>query len=357
MFCKNILKFRLNIDFCHQYEKLLFKSFGNHGLFDDDISPINQGLISHEIESVDSGYRSAWSVQSSLVIYPIVKYGTDEQKEKYLDELKTGNKIGCFGLTEEDAGSDPSKIKTRVKEFGNTYILNGIKMWITNAPIADYFIIWAKNEMSELGGYIVHRDNPGLKVMNIENKMSLQMSPTGIIYLNNVIIDKNDKLNIKGFTGPFTCLNKARYGIGWGSLGAARDCLEQTIDYIDQRHQFGKSLSSFQLIQSEIADMVTEWILAHEGCHQIGSILENSKDPFSHENSVLISLMKRNSTIKSLDIARRCRDILGANGIITNNSIMRHMCNLESVITYEGTKSMHTLNIGRSITNNLYNII
>lgn len=350
LFSKKILQPQLKRDFVFGYDKKLFKLYGSNGFFDTSISPISQGLISQEIEAVDSGYRSAWSVQSSLVIHALNKFGTIEQKEKFMPELITGDKIGCFCLTESEAGSDPSSMKTFVSESNGKYIINGSKMWITNAPIANFFVIWAKNEESQVGGYIVKSSNPGIKTELIDNKLSLQTSPTGIVYLDNVVINKSDKLIVSGLKGPLSCLNKARYGIAWGSLGAARDCLEKTVEYVSNRKQFGKSLASYQLIQSEISDMITEWVLAMNACYSVGDILEKSNDPFSVENNELISLIKRNSTIKSLDISRRCRDIWGANGIIMDMSIMRHMCNLESVITYEGTKTMHLLNLGRKIT-------
>jgi glutaryl-CoA dehydrogenase len=300
-----------------------------------------------EIERVDSGYRSCASVQSSLVMYPIFKFGSDKQKDKYLPELAKGNLIGCFGLTEPDHGSDPSGMKTKAILKDNNYILNGSKNWITNSPIADIFIIWAKDENNDVRGFILEKGMEGLTCPKIEGKFSLRASNTGMIFMDNVIVPKENILpNIKGLKGPFMCLNNARYGIAWGVLGAAEDCYIRARDYSLDRKQFNKSLAANQLVQIKLTDMLTEITLGLQASIRVGRLMD--EDLLIPEN---ISIIKRNNCLKSLNISRTARDILGGNGISDEYHIIRHMLNLEAVNTYEGTQDIHGLIIGRGITN------
>jgi glutaryl-CoA dehydrogenase len=300
-----------------------------------------------EIERVDSGYRSCASVQSSLVMYPIYKFGSEEQKNKFLPELAKGNLIGCFGLTEPDHGSDPSGMKTKAVLKGDNYILNGSKNWITNSPIADVFIIWAKDENNIIRGFILEKGMPGLTCPKIDGKFSLRTSNTGMIFMDNVVIPKSNILPLsKGLKSPFMCLNNARYGIAWGVLGAAEDCYLKSLEYSLDRKQFNKPLAANQLIQTKLADMLTEITLGLQSSLRIGRMIdENNLIP---EN---ISIIKRNNCLKSLNIARMSRDILGGNGISDEYHIIRHLLNLEAVNTYEGTQDIHGLIIGRGITN------
>ena len=304
------------------------------------------GLIAREIERVDSGYRSMMSVQSSLVMYPIHAYGTEEQREKYLPKLATGEWIGCFGLTEPDHGSDPGGMITRAKAVDGGYRLTGAKMWISNSPLADVFIVWAKTEDDVIRGFILEKGMEGLSAPKIEGKLALRASITGEIVMDNVFIPEENYLpNVEGLKGPFGCLNNARYGIAWGVMGAAEECWHTARQYTLDRSQFGVPLASKQLIQLKLADMQTEISLALQGCFQAGKMLtagEISPD--------LISLIKRNSCGKALGIARSARDMLGGNGISDDYPIMRHMANLEVVNTYEGTHDVHALILGRSQT-------
>jgi glutaryl-CoA dehydrogenase len=299
-----------------------------------------------EIERVDSGYRSCASVQSSLVMFPIYKFGSQEQKDKYLPELAKGNLIGCFGLTEPDHGSDPSGMKTRAVFKDGNYILNGSKNWITNSPIADVFIIWAKDEKNDIRGFILEKDMKGLSCPKIEGKFSLRTSNTGMIFMDNVIVPKENMLpHVRGLKGPFSCLNNARYGISWGVLGAAEDCYLRAREYCLDRKQFNKPLAANQLVQLKLTEMLTDITLGTQASLRIGRLLdENILIP---EN---ISIIKRNNCLKSLTVARNARDMLGGNGISDEYHIIRHMLNLEAVNTYEGTQDIHALIIGKGIT-------
>uniref|UniRef100_A0A7S4JSV2 glutaryl-CoA dehydrogenase (ETF) n=2 Tax=Odontella aurita TaxID=265563 RepID=A0A7S4JSV2_9STRA len=309
---------------------------------------VSYGLIATEVERVDSAYRSAMSVQSSLVMYPIYAYGSEKQKMKYLPELAAGNLIGCFGLTEPNHGSDPSSMETRVyfdAEEGE-YVLNGSKNWITNSPIADVFIIWARNEDNKVQGFIVEKDTPGLESPKIEGKFSLRASSTGMIFLEDVRVPATNALpHVLGLKGPFGCLNNARYGIAWGALGAAEYCMHAAREYTLDRKQFGAPLAANQLIQKKLADMSTEISLGRQACLQVGRLMEKGIAAPD-----MISMIKRNSCGKSLDIARMARDMLGGNGVSDEYHIIRHVMNLEAVNTYEGTHDIHALILGRAIT-------
>jgi len=306
---------------------------------------VSYGLIAREVERVDSGYRSAMSVQSSLVMHPIYAYGSEEQRTKYLPKLASGELIGCFGLTEPDSGSDPSSMRTRATKVDGGYLLTGNKMWITNSPIANVFVVWAKLS-GVIRGFILEKGMQGLTAPKIEGKFSLRASITGEIVMDNVFVPQENILpNVSGLKGPFGCLNKARYGIAWGSLGAAEFCFDTARLYTLDRNQFNRPLASNQLIQKKLADMKTELTLGLQGCLQMGRLMDNEQCPVE-----LISLMKRNNCGKSLDIARVARDMLGGNGISDEFGIICHMMNLEAVNTYEGTHDIHGLILGRAIT-------
>jgi glutaryl-CoA dehydrogenase len=307
---------------------------------------ISYGLIAREVERVDSGYRSMMSVQSSLVMYPIYAYGSETQREKYLPKLATGEWIGCFGLTEPDHGSDPGSMVTRAKRVDGGYRLSGAKMWITNSPIADVFVVWAKTEDDKIRGFILERDMAGLSTPTIEGKLALRTSVTGEIVMEQVFVPEAQLLpEVEGLKGPFGCLNNARYGISWGALGAAETCWHAARDYTMQRSQFGRPLAANQLVQLKLADMQTEISLALQGCYRAGQLMDAGL--IAPE---LISLIKRNSCGKSLAIARQARDMLGGNGISDEYPVMRHMVNLEVVNTYEGTHDIHALILGRTQT-------
>ena len=332
----------------------IFREMGEMGLLGATIDGygcpgvdyVCYGLIAREIERVDSGYRSMMSVQSSLVMYPIHAYGTEEQREKYLPKLATGEWIGCFGLTEPDHGSDPGGMITRAKAVEGGYRLTGAKMWISNSPLADVFIVWAKTEDDVIRGFILEKGMEGLSAPKIEGKLALRASITGEIVMDNVFVPAENHLpNVEGLKGPFGCLNNARYGIAWGVMGAAEECWHTARQYTLDRSQFGVPLASKQLIQLKLADMQTEIGLALQGCLQAGKML--SAGEISPD---LISLIKRNSCGKALDIARSARDMLGGNGISDDYPIMRHMVNLEVVNTYEGTHDVHALILGRAQT-------
>jgi glutaryl-CoA dehydrogenase len=336
------------------FDKCIMKEMGQLGLLGatidgydcSGVNHVSYGLIAREIERVDSGYRSAMSVQSSLVMLPIYKFGSKEQKEKYLPGLRTGELVGCFGLTEPDHGSDPSNMKTRAVFKDGYYILNGSKNWITNSPIADVFIIWAKDEKDEIRGFILEKGMNGLTAPKIEGKFSLRSSITGMIFMDNVIVPKENLLpKIKGLKGPFTCLNSARYGISWGVLGAAEDCYLRTRQYSLDRIQFNKPLAAKQLIQMKLTNMLTDITLGLQGALRVGRLID---DNILIPNN--ISMIKRHNCSKALSIARQSRDILGGNGISDEYHIIRHMLNLEAVNTYEGTSDIHGLIIGRGIT-------
>ncbi len=306
---------------------------------------VSYGLIAREIERVDSGYRSAMSVQSSLVMHPIHAYGTEEQKQKYLPKLASGEWVGCFGLTEPDAGSDPAGMKTRAEKISDGYKLTGSKMWITNAPIADVFVVWAKLD-SKIRGFVLEKGMKGLSAPKIEGKFSLRASITGEIVMDEVIVPEDHIFpDVSGLKGPFGCLNKARYGIAWGALGAAEFCWHAARQYSLDRTQFNKPLAANQLIQKKLADMQTEISLGLQGCLQAGRLMDEGQCPVE-----LISLIKRNSAGKALAIAREARDMHGGNGISDEFHVIRHMMNLEAVNTYEGTHDIHALILGRAQT-------
>ena len=313
-------------------------------------SHVAYGLIAREVERVDSGYRSAMSVQSSLVMYPIEAFGTEDQKRKYLPKLATGEWVGCFGLTEPDGGSDPGAMRTRAVPVDGGYRLNGSKMWITNSPIADLAVVWAKlaNEdgKDEIRGLIVDRDTEGFTTPKIEGKLSLRASVTGEIALDDAVVPAENLLpNVKGLRGPFSCLNKARYGISWGAMGAAEACWMAAHDYAMERIVFGKPIAATQLVQKKLADMQTDIALGLQGALQLGRLLDSGA--YAPE---AISLMKRNNCGKALEIARIARDIHGGNGISEEYHILRHAMNLETVNTYEGTHDIHALILGRAMT-------
>ena len=348
---KNLLPIVVKDNQKHHFDKSIYKDFGSMGFLGSTIdgygssntSKVSYGLIAAEFESIDSSYRSAISVQSSLVIHPIYYFGSEEQKNKYLPELIKGNSVGCFGLTESEAGSDPGSMKTNFTEEKDCFIINGIKNWITNAPIADIFIVWAIDDQKNIQGFIIEKNTPGLSTSSIENKASLKISPTGQIILNNVKIPKENILpNTKGWKSVFSCLNNARYGIAWGVMGAAQSCWLIAKEYSENRIMFKKPLASKQLIQKKLAIMQTEIMLGWSACFHAGRALDKNKDI-----KVAISMLKRNNCLKAIEIVREARDILGANGILEEYHIMRHLVNLETVKTYEGTEDIHALILGK----------
>ena len=310
------------------------------------VSNVAYGLIARAVERVDSGYRSAMSVQSSLVMHPIHAYGSEEQRQKYLPKLATGEWVGCFGLTEPDAGSDPASMKTNAKQTAGGYILNGAKMWITNSPIADIAVVWAKDEGGVIRGFIVERGMKGFSTPKIEGKMSLRASITGEIVLEDVFVPEENLLpNVQGLSGPFGCLNKARYGIAWGVMGAAEDCFHRARQYQLDRQQFGRPLAANQIPQLKMANMQTEIALGLQAALTVGRSMDDGT--WSPE---MVSLIKRNNCGKALDIARVARDMHGGNGISAEYHVIRHTVNLETVNTYEGTHDVHALILGRAIT-------
>ena len=340
-----------------QTDPAIFREMGALGLLGATVpetyggvgaSYVAYGLIAREIERVDSGYRSMMSVQSSLVIYPIVAYGSEEQKRKYLPGLLSGEAIGCFGLTEPDAGSDPGGMRTRAVKTANGYRLSGNKTWISNAPIADVFVIWAKSEAhgGAIRGFVLEKGMPGLTAPKIEGKLSLRASITGMINLDEVEVGEDALLpNVQGLKGPFGCLNRARYGISWGSLGAAEACFTAARNYGLERKQFGRPLAATQLYQKKLADMMTDISLGLQASLQVGRLMDAGR--MAPE---MISIVKRNNVGKALDIARAARDMHGGNGISQEFPVMRHMINLETVNTYEGAHDVHALILGRAIT-------
>ncbi len=326
----------------------IFKEMGAMGLLGSTIQGygcpgvdyISYGLIAREVERVDSGYRSMMSVQSSLVMYPIYAYGSEEQREKYLPKLATGEWIGCFGLTEPDHGSDPGGMLTRARSVDGGYSISGSKMWISNSPIADVFVVWAKTDDGKIRGFILDKGMTGLTAPKIDGKLALRASITGEIVMDGVFVTEAQLLpNVSGLKGPFGCLNNARYGIAWGALGAAEDCWHTARQYVLDRKQFGRPLAANQLVQMKLANMQTDISLALQGCFRAGELMGQG-----NVSPELISLIKRNSCGKSLDIARTARDMLGGNGISDEYPIMRHMVNLEVVNTYEGTHDHSRLN-------------
>jgi glutaryl-CoA dehydrogenase len=332
----------------------IFREMGEMGLLGSTIEGygcpgvdyVCYGLVAREVERVDSGYRSMLSVQSSLVMYPIYAYGNEAQREKYLPKLATGEWIGCFGLTEPDHGSDPGGMTTRARSVDGGYRVSGAKMWISNSPIADVFVVWAKTDDDVIRGFVLEKGMEGLSAPKIEGKLALRASITGEIVMEEVFVPEENLLpNVEGLKGPFGCLNNARYGIAWGTLGAAETCWHTARQYTLDRQQFGRPLAANQLIQLKLADMQTDISLAMQGCLRAGQMLSAGRI-----SPDLISLIKRNSCGKALEIARKARDMLGGNGISDEYPVMRHMMNLEVVNTYEGTHDIHALILGRSQT-------
>ncbi|MBI2382937.1 MAG: acyl-CoA dehydrogenase [Gammaproteobacteria bacterium] len=306
---------------------------------------VQYGLVAREIERVDSGYRSALSVQSSLVMYPIHSYAGEAHKRTLLPRLAKGELIGCFGLTEPDHGSDPGGMRTRAKKLKDGWSLSGTKTWITNAPVADLMVVWAKDEADAIRGFILERGMKGLSTPAIEGKFSLRASLTGQIVMDEVHVPDENRLNVEGLKGPFSCLNKARYGIAWGAMGAAEFCWQAARDYAMNRKQFGRPLAANQLIQKKLADMQTEIALGLQGVLRLGRLLDEGQAA-----PEMISLLKRNNAAKALDVARTARDIHGGNGIADDYHVIRHLLNLETVNTYEGTADIHALILGRAQT-------
>ena len=336
------------------FDTAIMREMGERGLLGATIDGygcagagyVSYGLIAREIERVDSAYRSAISVQSSLVMHPIHAYGDEAQCEKYLPRLASGEIIGCFGLTEPDAGSDPGSMATRARKVDGGYLLTGTKTWISNAPVADVFVVWAKNDDGVIRGFILERGMNGLSTPKIEGKFSLRASPTGQIAMNAVFVSEENELpDASGLKGPFGCLTRARYGIAWGALGAADFCWQAARDYVLQRRQFGRPLAANQLIQKKLADMQTEIALGLTACHRLGRLFDEGTA--AHE---AVSMLKRNSAGKALEIARMARDMHGANGIADEYHVIRHVMNLETVNTYEGTHDVHALILGRAQT-------
>ncbi|MFZ5834339.1 MAG: acyl-CoA dehydrogenase [Pseudomonadota bacterium] len=338
------------------FDRAIFRDMGAAGLLGSTISGygcagvnyVSYGIVAREIERADSAYRSCMSVQSSLVMHPIHAYGTEEQREKYLPKLASGEWIGCFGLTEPDHGSDPGSMVTRARKVAGGYRLSGAKMWITSAPIADIFIIWAKSEAhnNDIKGFVLERGMKGLETAKIEGKFSLRASPTGSISMDEVFVPEENLLpNTAGLKGPFGCLNNARYGIAWGALGAAEFCWHAARQYTLDRKQFGRPLAANQLIQKKLADMQTEIFLGLQSCLRVGRLKDEGL-----ATPEMISLIKRNSCGKALEIARTARDMHGGNGVSDEYHVIRHAMNLEAVNTYEGTHDVHALILGRAIT-------
>lgn len=334
----------------------IFRELGDLGLLGSTIEGygcagvnyVSYGLAANEIEKIDSGYRSMMSVQSSLVMYPIYAYGSERQREKYLPKLASGEWIGCFGLTEPDHGSDPGGMITHAKKVEGGYLINGAKMWISNAPFADVFVVWAKlrDDDDKIRGFVLEKGMPGLSAPKIEGKLSLRASTTGQIVMADVLVPESALLpNVSGLKGPMGCLSNARYGIAWGALGAAESCWRTARNYVIERKQFGRPLAANQLVQKKLADMQTEIFIGLQACLQAGRLKDQNQ--LAPET---ISLIKRNSCGKALDIARAARDMLGGNGISDEYPVMRHMLNLETVNTYEGTHDIHALILGRAIT-------
>jgi glutaryl-CoA dehydrogenase len=336
-------------------DRSIFREMGELGLLGATLPPefggaglnyVCYGLIAREIERVDSGYRSMMSVQSSLVMHPIHAYGTAEQRQKYLPRLATGEWIGCFGLTEPDHGSDPGSMVTRARSVAGGYKLSGAKMWISNSPIADVFIVWAKTDDGVIRGFILERAMEGLSAPKIEGKFSLRTSITGEIVMDDVFVPEENCLpNVEGLKGPFGCLDNARYGIAWGALGAAEFCWHAARQYTLDRKQFGRPLAANQLVQKKLADMQTEITLGLQGCLRLGRLKDEG-----NAAPEMTSIMKRNSCGKALDIARMARDMHGGNGIVDEFHVIRHVLNLETVNTYEGTHDVHALILGRAQT-------
>ena len=355
-YCREQLEPGVVNSFRHEQTDIeVFKEMGRLGLLGATIPEayggaglnyVGYGLIAHQVESVDSGFRSMMSVQSSLVMLPIYEFGSEAQRQQYLPQLARGELIGCFGLTEPNHGSDPNGMETRARKVDGGYCLTGSKMWITNAPIADIFVVWAKDDQGDIRGFILEKGWQGLSAPTIHGKVGLRTSITGEIVMDEVFCPDNNILpDVRGLKGPFTCLNSARYGIAWGALGAAQDCYTRARRYVLDRQQFGKPLAANQLIQKKLADMVTEIGLGLQGCLQLGRLKDSGAAPVE-----LTSILKRNSCGKALDVARAARDMMGGNGISDEYGVARHLVNLEVVNTYEGTHDIHALIIGRALT-------
>jgi len=352
---KSLMPRILNANRNEVFHPEIYKEMGELGILGASIKGygcagvgyVAYGLITREIERVDSSYRSAFSVQSSLAMYAIYKFGSDEQKDQYLPEMATGNLIGCFGLTEPDAGSDPGSMLSNAKKVDGGYQLNGSKTWITNAPVADVFVIWAKDEQGVLRGFIARKDFKGLETKVLEGKFALRASITGQIFMSDVFIPDDHVLpNTQSFRGPFSCLNIARYGIAWGAMGAAEFCWHAARQYTLDRTQFGTPLAAKQLVQKKLADMQTEITLGLQAALRVGRLIDDEQ-----MIPEMISLIKRNNCGKALDVARMARDLHGGNGVIDEYHVMRHTMNLEAVNTYEGTHDIHALILGNLQTN------
>ncbi len=357
MICKNVLETTKKsyptpdtlVSFNKTRYQTLYKSWGQMGIFnhkENEIDPKTYGMINYQIESIDSALRSGYSVQSSLVINPIEKFGSEHLKSKFLPKLYAGEHIGCFGLTEPDAGSDPAGMKTKAIEHKDYYIVSGSKIWITNSPIADVFVIWCKDESNKIIGLVSERDDT-ISTPEIKEKMTLLASPTGYIYIDNLKIPKANKLNITGLKGPFHCLNKARYGISWGVVGAMENIINTTIDYTSDRKQFAKSLDSYQLIQADLVKSIELYTNSLNNSFSSLNCIESFDD--LEKNIALISFLKRTNCENALNVGRICRDLLGGNGVSNSYNIIRHLINLEAVNTYEGTKNIHNLILGREL--------
>lgn len=355
-YCQEKLLPRVQLAFRHEStDPAIFREMGELGLLGvtipeayggSGLNYVSYGLVAREVERVDSGYRSMMSVQSSLVMVPINEFGTEEQKQKYLPKLARGEFIGCFGLTEPNHGSDPASMITRARKVPGGYSISGAKIWITNSPIADVFVVWAKDDEGAIRGFILEKGWKGLSAPAIHGKVGLRASITGEIVMDEVFCpEENAFPTVRGLKGPFTCLNSARFGIAWGALGAAEDCYTRARQYVMDRQQFGRPLAANQLIQKKLADMLTEISLGLQGCLALGRMKDAGNAPVE-----VTSILKRNSCGKALDIARMARDMMGGNGISDEYGVARHLVNLEVVNTYEGTHDVHALILGRAIT-------
>ena len=355
-YCQDRLLPRVQLAFRNEStDPSIFREMGDLGLLGvtipeqyggSGLNYVSYGLVAREVERIDSGYRSMMSVQSSLVMVPINEFGTEEQKQKYLPKLARGEYIGCFGLTEPNHGSDPASMITRARKVPGGYSISGAKIWITNSPIADVFVVWAKDDEGKIRGFILEKGWKGLSAPAIHGKVGLRASITGEIVMDEVFCpDENAFPEVRGLKGPFTCLNSARFGIAWGALGAAEDCYTRARQYVMDRQQFGRPLAANQLIQKKLADMLTEISLGLQGCLALGRMKDAGNAPVE-----VTSILKRNSCGKALDIARMSRDMMGGNGISDEYGVARHLVNLEVVNTYEGTHDVHALILGRAIT-------
>jgi glutaryl-CoA dehydrogenase len=355
-YCQDKLAPRVQLAFRNEHTDIaIFREMGELGLLGPTIPDtyggaglnyVSYGLIAREVERVDSGYRSMMSVQSSLVMLPIFEFGTEAQRQKYLPKLASGQWIGCFGLTEPNHGSDPGSMITRARKVPGGYSLSGAKMWISNSPFADVFVVWAKDDEGAIRGFVLEKGWKGLSAPAIHGKVGLRASTTGEIVMDGVFCpEENAFPDVRGLKGPFTCLNSARYGIAWGALGAAEDCFHRARQYVLDRQQFGRPLAANQLIQKKLADMLTEISIGLQGCLRLGRMKDEGSAAVE-----ITSIMKRNSCGKALDIARLARDMMGGNGISDEYGVARHLVNLEVVNTYEGTHDIHALILGRAIT-------